>query len=333
MASASPGNVILDTVAGSSFTLEASRVVRVRTATITNINVAAGQALMLEEAYIALNAQGLALNTGYPDNPDWTLQRIRVTPLDGTSARAELFYSTPDWGTPSAYIITDSTVLKQVETQFMPGTSKQPFMVSYDAQKAASYSSTASPAPTNQTPISQDAVTLSIMIPVRQLTITQLQFGNPDEVSNAPTSGGFGSIGEGTGSSITSLRASVKYVNGDTFLGLNKGYWLMMGYTTRISVYQGTYVSEATISTNGDEDWSVYGILQNRQTGQYADTSDATGTGGMTAAQGAGYSYGIIYNSAGYGVIRVGPYPTTSFTTLFPSLTSGTPFGPNGLGW
>ena len=100
------------------------------------------------------------------------------------------------------------------------------------------------------------------------------------------------------------------------------GMWLLQRFKSQLSKYQSSFTVEATISTRG-EDWSYYGALQNRSTGQYADTSSI-----LSTAMALPYSYGIIYPPGGTdnkkGLIRVGPHQTTSFASLFPGVDATT---------
>jgi hypothetical protein len=100
------------------------------------------------------------------------------------------------------------------------------------------------------------------------------------------------------------------------------GYWLINKFETMTSKFQGYYTVEAAALTRTNEDWSEYGILRSRVSGKYAMVTDTEHTPpswdyAADAAAVSPYSYGIMYREPNKGILRVGPYPTSSFASLF----------------
>lgn len=296
--------VKLDTIDGSQLTVRSTTVERIRTGTITNIPVSGvPDIFILEKAYQAVTAL-VPFGSTFPSNSGWVMHSLRVWPMSGNSCRFEMVYSTVDWGT-TVYLITDETYLETIETEFLPGLAdKVPLLVSFRFPAIGN-----SPGG-----LIKDAVRFALPLPVRAITITQISFGNPP----------------------TSVRPFVGYVNSEAnYLSTpGVGMWKILRYKSELSKFQSSYAVESTIATRtSGDDWSYFGVLQNRQTGQYADT-----TFFLPAALALPYSYGIIYpQGANYadavsGFIRVGPSKTTSFNSLFPGLDPTQSIGFGGFG-
>jgi hypothetical protein len=293
--------VKFDTIDGQ-LAVTSTSVERIRTGTITGLQTSDVPYIwILEQAYLAITAV-YPMGTGFPNNPAWILHSIRVWAMSGNSCKFEMVYSTVDWGT-TVYLITDETYMEIVETEFLPGfAQKVPLIVSYNFPNIGSSGTT----------LIKDSVRFSLPMPVRSLTVTQISFGNPP----------------------TAVRPYVGYVNSDsTFLGLGPGFWRILHFKSQLSKFTSSYSVEAQIATRtSGDDWSQFGALQNRNTGQYADT-----TAVLPAALGLPYSYGIIYPSSSAstgGLVRIGPWQMISFNTLFPGLDPTAPpaFNTFGLG-
>jgi hypothetical protein len=102
-----------------------------------------------------------------------------------------------------------------------------------------------------------------------------------------------------------------------TATGLPKGYWRLSQYATDFNVNSGMTLVQSEAITQVSEDWSVVGLVRNDQTGKYpfGSLSTADLTTEYNKMCGPDYSQGIIYT--GKGIVRAGPYPMTSFKTLF----------------
>jgi len=303
--------VKFDTINGQ-LTISSTTVERIRTGTITGIPTTDVPYIwVLEVAYNAIVAV-YPMGSGFPSNPSWILHSIRVWAMSGNSCRFEMVYSTVDWGT-TVYLITDETYMEVVDSEFIPGLAgKVQILVSYNFPQPAGI--TPSPVQTSASQgytLIKDAVRFALPCPVRALTITQISFGNPP----------------------TAVRPYVGWVNSDsTFLGLGPGFWRILHFKSQLSKFTSSYSVEAQIATRTtNDDWSYFGALQNKTTGQYADT-----TAVLPTALALPYSPGVIYpQSTGNvgnpddtgGLVRIGPWKMTSFSTLFPGLDPTAPPG------
>ncbi len=98
-----------------------------------------------------------------------------------------------------------------------------------------------------------------------------------------------------------------------TFRSRPIGGWMLDDWTTNFSKYTG--YSQFRIQIIGNvlgRDWGTLGTLYNSLVGKYVDVDE----GDISTALGIPYKYGIIQPSAGTGVVRVGGYPTCSFTGI-----------------
>lgn len=154
---------------------------------------------------------------------------------------------------------------------------REPIVVSWTATAPATGS------------VPADNITFDVPLPVRAITVTSLNLGAPP----------------------TGYQEAVGYVNDATWYGKPVGYWLLTRFRSDVSKYQGSYAIEATAMSRNYADWSETGTLVNKLTGKYV-TVDPTEITNMNALT---YSRGIIY--PGNGVVRVGPHPTTNFSTIF----------------
>lgn len=276
---------------GAQLEYDGTQVRKNRIATITNLDTTV-PALMLEDGYAQIAAAGAPLGSTFPGSAGLRLQNIQIVPLSGTIARGVLKYETVPWSGGSVYLIRDTSYVTSINTQLTPGPDKTPFRVSYDPLKDVH------PLSVNTL---EDTLTLQVYGPMRSYQITQIGFG---AVPDAP-------------------RTYFRYVNADTFLGMAKGFWLFTKFATELSRYSSAFTVDAEILTKQDEDWSSYGVFQDRTTGRYA-TSDMVATA-IDAAKAKAYVYGKIYPSSaaeeGRGVIRFGPYQTTNFGSIFPGIS------------
>lgn len=135
----------------------------------------------------------------------------------------------------------------------------------------------------------EDNLTIPILRAFRQISISAVIAGDPP----------------------TGLQDAIGYANSDTWQGKAKGYWLMVRADTDVSKWTGYSSYTASALTRGFEDWSETGVLRNSMTGKYAKVATAD----LATLLSPAYSQGIISSVA--GAIRVGPFPTTSFTTVF----------------
>jgi hypothetical protein len=101
-------------------------------------------------------------------------------------------------------------------------------------------------------------------------------------------------------------------VNDATWYGYPKGYVRIRSYDADTSDSGANWQQTAELETKIDEDWSVWGILQNKNTGRFVKVADED----ISTVLAMAYIYGTtdIVNS---GFIRVGPHKLTNFSSLF----------------
>jgi hypothetical protein len=234
-------------------------------------------------------------------HPDLQLTRRQFIPLNGGLIRCALTFETPyGFAAQSSYIVRNSAFLSNIETNMLPGAGRTPLSVPGFSQ---------SEIVGNDSKIPGDVVTLRIFRPMRQITVSVLAYGSP-------TSDG--------GDYIGTVNDDDWPVNVEGMTSKPTGYWLMNKFDTMTSKYQGYFTVDAAALTRTNEDWSEYGILRSRDTGRYAMVTDPDTTHvpphwdyAAEAVAVKPYKYGIMYRRADKGILRVGPYETSSFATLF----------------
>ena len=236
--------------------------------------------------WTVLNLPGIP-RTGdaHPSRPEMKFNRIIMQGASGDAVRFQLVYETFNpYGPASAYYISDDTYIGTYTSNMLPGT-RIPIQVSFDIPNTLGEKALIIPA---------DYVPMTFYRPMRAVGVTALIYGNPE--------------GDNTGK-------YVGYVNNATWRNLATGYWLMSRYFTNVSKFQGYYQKEMQSITRGNEDWSETAILQNKQTGRFANhvfmNDEIASNLSLTYAQ------GIIGSTNTRGFIRVGPYPLANFDNLF----------------
>jgi hypothetical protein len=223
-------------------------------------------------------------------NPDLTLRSVRVRPSGVSGKRKlEMRYSNFFGAFITAITTENRLYLASQLTDFLPGT-RIPFTTQLDSDDGT------------RRIIPPDTLTLNIPMPMREMTISAVAAGDPDE----------------------GLFGIHFHTNSDTFLGKPAGYWLGVGISTRSSKYDPGYSAwSATILSNEIMDWSISAIMINQQTGRKASVVEAE----IAALMSPGYAYGIrglqtgppvsvVNNGGNKGVIRVGPFPTANFGAI-----------------
>lgn len=240
---------------------------------------------------------------------DTMVTRIRVDPLSGDMARVTILYeSFQGAGPASAYIITSRAFPRTIETNLIPGL-RIPIKATY--KFADTPSDEEAFFVDKDFGLITDLVPMRIYAPMRSYQISQLIYGSmtpqqPFNGSRSPIKLS-GNVDKGE---------FICHVNSDTWKGKKPGFWLMNDYSTSESKYQGFYQAESSAITKVTEDWSETGILRNAQTGKFVPVDPKK----IAAMNAKDYKYGMIYpTDAGNqdGIVRVGPYPTVSFSQLF----------------
>lgn len=306
-----------------------SRFVRAGTVNGIDVSVVAGSPkyeAMFQAQQAVVAADAASPLTNYPG---YVLRRILLSPLSDTSAKALLIYETVVFGIgvpPSTYVLADDAFLTTRTTSYVPG-SRQKITVAWDPP----------PSKIQEEGIAEDAVEMSILFPMRTLTVSALIYGYPtfgqDKIGytnnaawpTAPT----GPITVTGGTLTAPLALTVRGF--DAFAGtgmpssLPKGYWLLSRYATAQNRIGGYYQLEAQAITRVVEDWSECGMLKNLKTGKFVDVGDTIAKGDtiITNLFSTAYSYGVTRGtdpddgSRNTGVVRVGPYKLADFTAIF----------------
>jgi hypothetical protein len=275
-----------DTIEGSQLEVEMAQGRCVRTGIMDGVDTTDDPYQLLFEVINQLVNRGITLNPPSPLSqyqPFMLLRRVRVLGIADRSARVALFYETPEFGTPTAYLLRHSTVLTSYQTDLLPGT-RIPLRIkdAYDLITDGGISTGFK--------IPGDNVLFTFLKPLESIQVYALTYGQPKD-----------------------SRASVGKVNNNDWQGKAKAMWLLSEWTTDQYKYSGYYTLNAAAISRVDEDWSESGILINRQTGKKIHVQDENTTAQAMMAQ--PYSFGIIYNNN--GMMRVGPYGMTDFLALF----------------
>jgi hypothetical protein len=298
-----PATLTLDTIRESQFE-ENGQVRRyIRGGMIRGMTVEEGK-----EIDFLFNAGNKDVVPGMPQmgdglsasHADMQLTRRQFVPLNGGLIRTLLTFETPyGFAAQSSYIIRNSAFLSNIETNMIPGTGRTPLWVPGFSQSSVPSNADAK--------IDPDVLTLRIFRPMRQISVSVLAYGSP-------TSDG--------GDYIGTVNDSPWPENVEGMTSKPIGYWLLSKFETMTAKYQGYFTVEAAALTRTNEDWSEYGILRSRTSGKYAmvtDTEHTPPTWDYAAAAVAvtPYKYGIMYRQPNKGILRVGPYPTSPYATLF----------------
>lgn len=270
----------------------------IRNAVIQGIDVASSpkyEAMFLAQTAIVSAEAASSVTTGHSD---LILQRILLEPLGDTTARAQLIYETalgPGGSAVSTWVITDDGNTTTRQTNYLPGT-RQKISTAWEA-----------PASEPIAEIPEDYVTMGFLAPLRTIRLDALMSSRPQDPQT-----------------ILRRANSANWPSTDTY-PLAKGYWLMTRFASRLAQYNGYYAVSAEATSKVDEDWSEAGTLIDSRTGKYVQVGATISDGDDIIADlfSSAYAYGITYGSdsgepgRNTGVVRVGPYQTTNFVTVF----------------
>lgn len=205
------------------------------------------------------------------------LRKILAVPVSQDTLRVQLIYDN-EGGTTGLYVIESKAFEQSYQTDLVPGT-----------RDAIHIDDWVNPNDDKDT-VKGDNVVITITRTMREVTVTGTKPG-----INPPMT----------------FENAVGYANDGPWRGLATGYWRVTDGGTSISKYQGYYNFHCSALSKGNEDWSEIGILVSTKTGRKikVDPDD------LQQLLQPDYSYGIISNKP--GIIRVGPYDTTNFSSLF----------------
>jgi len=250
---------------------------------------------------------------GDPDtvSRDTQLTRISVEPVGGGEmARCTFIYESFQGLAPSAYVITSRAYPRTLTTNRFIGTNA-PLLCEYDpdgigvpvAPAEADFFEPEHP---------KDMCLQNVFAPMRAVQVSQLIYGDP--TPQQTFNGGGPLVAQGGGDKGD----FICHVNEGAWRGKDTGYWMLSEYATTKSKFQGYYTTEATAITKVLEDWSETSILRHSQTGKYVNYPGMADD--IARAMKRGYRRGYIYGNGPdekKGFIRVGHYPTVSFSNLF----------------
>jgi hypothetical protein len=228
-----------------------------------------------------------------PTLPNIILRRVRVVGVTADTCLIALYWQTPDLGPPTIFSIRNATRLASYQTDLLPGTRK-PLRIP-DVIVKGGYT------------VPGDNVLFNFLRPLEEIGIYSLTYGSP-RVNN-------GNVGRVNDRAWPNVAPSLPTFGGHkpNDYQKNKGYWLLSEWTTDTQKYSGYYSTQGSAVSRVNEDWSESGMLIDRATGKRVELIDSDAT--ATAMMAPEYSYGIIYASE--GMIRVGPYDVTNFSTIF----------------
>lgn len=215
-------------------------------------------------------------------------RRLIVRPTDaGDTATVQLVYDNNISGQNSALIIDFHSYEQEYESNRIPGT-REPILIPDWFPKGGQAGNF------QMMPIKGDLAMVRFAYPMRQVSVSGIQQGK------MPPPGTYDANAGG--------------VNDKDFLGLPAGWWRFQDGDQKASVYNGYFQFSASAVTKNIEDWSRYEILYSQKYGIFAkvDPDDD-----KTLHQ-AKYKHGIMASVP--GCIRIGPYPTLDFDSLFTKL-------------
>ena len=285
-----PATFIPDIVAGSQVSISGNAA---EAATRSGIIVGLPTTGNPEDVlWAALSAAGMpAMGSLYPNRVNCWLTRIEVAGISHDTASVKLVYE-PFQGVGSVLIIDVGSTLSTFTTNMVPGT-KQPIGCEWI------------PNDTKHKPIPMDYVATNMLRPLQRVSVTQLRQGTLDAAQAA------------------AYADYVGRVNAVSWMNKDPGFWIINAANITVSKYGGYFQARIEALSQGDDCWSYYGILRNSQTGKFAGgkkgSSDDLNTsiGSLLSLPYVPRSVRYPSGSATKGVVRVDPYRTTNFTTLF----------------
>lgn len=269
----------LDTVDGAEGEVRKGLKRVVRGAVITDMDVSVpAEVIPRAMTYPGLPNMGSSLSSSYPT---YRLARIIPRAARGKIVFLRLVYedeSTPGGGGGpvfETFSVEDVTTLASGSTQLLPG-DLTPLRVSLTGTD------------TEADLAAGETATMSYPVPMRSLVLYGLFATRPS----------------------VSLLHAMRYVNGATWMGLPKGYWLLSGVSVRYSNVQEGFAVTCTTTTKTEEDWSSYNSVRGPDNKHIRVPEAET-----TMLRNQTYEYGIRYKK--YGLLKAGPFRLQNFSALF----------------
>lgn len=274
---------LADTVEDSQLDYQLGSVSKTRGGLVTGI--AGDPATALEQCLDAVNAAGIPLgHTMAVGGINVIYRRLVVKPVSADTCRVQLVYDNVTGAVPTAFIIRIRTYEQAYQTDLIPGT-RVPIHIPAWTNMGIPGVLTGD----SSDMVRGDNVTFTFSRSITEYAVSGLRYG----------------------STPPNYMDSVNKANSDNFLGRAAGWWKITEGATELSKYSGYYNFLLTAASKNDEDYSEIGILRNKITGHKIRITDAD----LALLLSPDYAFGII--STVNGGIRVGPYRTTNFASLF----------------
>jgi hypothetical protein len=283
-----PAELKLYTVDGSEFDFQIGSPGSSIGGLVTGIS--GDPATAIDQVVAAITAGGLPLGKiGTIAGQSAYVQRVAGRAVSSDTFRVQIFFGGESGTFASAYVISDRSYTQAYQSNRIPGTREQMLIPRWTDTEGL-----------NAVPA--DLAMVTWQYPMREITVSGLKAGSPPDDNQ--------------------YAGKIAHANQERFLGLDPGYWYVNGASTTDSKYQGYYSYSASAVTKTIEDWSELFTLFNARVNKYVDLDKDLDK----RVRGAKYKYGIIDSDE--GILRVGPFPPTSFQQLFGFTSSaggGTP--------
>jgi hypothetical protein len=272
-----PAELLLDTVDGSEFDVSTAATSNARGGLVTGIS--GDPSTAIDQVFAAAAAKGFSLGKPAVVNGQSAfLQRIAGRAASSDSFRVQLFFGTDGSFAPSAYVITDRSYTQAYQSNRIPGTRERILIPKWTDDQGL-----------NAVPADMAMVTWQY--PMRQIEVSGMKYGSPPDDSQ--------------------YAGKIAHANQEQFLGLGPGYWYVNGASTVASKYSGYYSYNASAVTKTIEDWAELFTLYSHLVNKYVDLDPELDQ----RVRAATYKYGVIDKDE--GLLKVGPFPLTSFAALF----------------
>lgn len=209
----------------------------------------------------------------------FSLRRHVITPRTANSAWVDLVYvdNATTGFTPGSYLFRRTSYTQNVRTNMIPGTH--------------------SPVENNwkNTDDANQQMALDYTLYEYEASFLNLQFSATIYGSPPPA-----------------LEAAHNCVNHAPWYGYPRGYWRIRDVDLMTTNQGAAYQISASAVTQKLQDWSVWHIMQNKQTGKYVKVSEQT----IQEMRDKPYIYGY-FRIVDKGIVKIGPYAVVDFTAAF----------------
>lgn len=291
---------IPDTVDGSSLTYQPrvfGGTTKIRGGIVTDLT--GDPSTILEQCMYAsgMPQMGIATLVG---GVNVVFNKLQVDAISADTARVQLIYESFQ-AAPVAYIVSSRTYLTSYTRNTIPGSRipiRPPDWYENNGQPTAGGPSLHGTIQVPANKIPSDNCSMTFLRPIREVSVKGMRYGKPKDGQ---------------------YEQNVGQVNDAPWRGLDIGYWVISDGGTDLSKFQGFYNFHISAQTQNNEDWSQVAILKNTLTGRFIK-DEANNLPKLLAFP---YRYGIIGGAP--GLIRIGPYETVDFGSVYPFRTQYQP--------